>query len=330
MTIVLLLLGCNGQLITLGQAPSSAAAGASAQGGVPADAGSASGAAGSGESTGGAEGNAGSAGSAGTQEPLFDPPVLLDALASDYEDDNPTLTSDLLEIYFTSTRAGGPGNADVWTARRASPDDPFDAPEPVVEASTDQFDSSPAVEGDGLTLWVAQSRSDGIGGLDIWRLNRPARGDAWQAPELVPELSSALDDIPRPTGNHGLTMPLGSRRAGGMYLSYLATRPSVTSAFGEPVLISELVTDGSNTADAFLTADGLTLFFAQAISGSGDLYVAQRADTSSGFESQLALSTINTSADDRDPWLSPDGTRLYFSSDRDGTLNIYEARRQTE
>jgi len=115
-----------------------------------------------------------------------------------------------------------------------------------------------------------------------------------------------------------------------MYLSYLATRPSVTSAFGEPVLISELVTDGSNTADAFLTADGLTLFFAQAISGSGDLYVAQRADTSSGFESQLALSTINTSADDRDPWLSPDGTRLYFSSDRDGTLNIYEARRQTE
>jgi len=325
--MVWLLLGCNGQLITLGQAPSSAAAGASAQGGVPADAGSASGAAGSGESTGGAAGNAGSA---GTQEPLFDPPELLESLASSYPDDNPTLTSDLLEIYFISTRPGGLGNADVWTARRSSPDDPFDAPEPVLEASTDQFDSSSAVEGDGLTLWVAQSRTDGIGGLDILRLDRQSSDDAWQAPVLAPELSSTLDDIPRPTGNHGLTMPLGSRRAGGMYLTYLANRPSITSAFAEPVLISELVADDRNTADAFLTDDGLTLFFAQAVSGSGDLYVAQRADRSSGFDPQLALSTINTTADDRDPWLSPDGTLLYFSSDRDGALNIYQARRQTE
>ena len=28
---------------------------------------------------------------------------------------------------------------------------------------------------------------------------------------------------------------------------------------------------------------------------------------------------------ERDPWLSPDGKHLFFSSDRDGTLSIYEA-----
>ena len=33
----------------------------------------------------------------------------------------------------------------------------------------------------------------------------------------------------------------------------------------------------------------------------------------------------NTSHDERDPWLSPDRKLLFFSSDRDGKLNIYVA-----
>src|SRR6188768_3575031 len=42
--------------------------------------------------------------------------------------DNPTLTADLLEIYFTSDRAG---QGDVWFARRASTGQQFGAPEPI-------------------------------------------------------------------------------------------------------------------------------------------------------------------------------------------------------
>jgi hypothetical protein len=42
------------------------------------------------------------------------------------------------------------------------------------------------------------------------------------------------------------------------------------------------------------------------------------------------LGSLNTDADERDPWLSPDGQRLYFASDRDGVLNIYEARLRSQ
>ena len=37
------------------------------------------------------------------------------------------------------------------------------------------------------------------------------------------------------------------------------------------------------------------------------------------------LDDLNTAGDERDPWLTPDGKTLYFTSDRDGALNIYTA-----
>jgi Tol biopolymer transport system component len=38
-----------------------------------------------------------------------------------------------------------------------------------------------------------------------------------------------------------------------------------------------------------------------------------------------ALDDLNTPGDERDPWLTADGTTLYFTSDRGGALNIYPA-----
>ena len=49
----------------------------------------------------------------------FDPPQIVAELASNARTDNPTLTADLLEIYFTTDRVSG--NGDVWVARRSNP-----------------------------------------------------------------------------------------------------------------------------------------------------------------------------------------------------------------
>ena len=35
------------------------------------------------------------------------------------------------------------------------------------------------------------------------------------------------------------------------------------------------------------------------------------------------MSELNSTADERDPWLSPDGTMLYFSTDVSGALDLY-------
>src|SRR3954469_3491709 len=91
--------------------------------------------------------------------------------------DNPTLTSDLLEIFFTSTRDSG--NGDIWTARRPSADLPFDPPTAVQELNTSSFETSAAVAANGLTLWLGSDRSGGVGGTDIWVSTRPTRSTPW-------------------------------------------------------------------------------------------------------------------------------------------------------
>ena len=56
-----------------------------------------------------------------------------------------------------------------------------------------------------------------------------------------------------------------------------------------------------------------------------DLFVAWRQSTSEPFSFTQALDDLNTGGDERDPWLTADGKTLYFTSDRDGALNIYTA-----
>lgn len=264
-------------------------------------------------------------GKAQPSETRWSVPRLVTELASDAVDDNPTLTGDMLEIYFTSRREGGAGSTDIWVARRQHVSEPFGAPEPVVELNTSKFESSPAVSADGLTLWFGSERAGGLGDVDIWRSQRSSRDEPWSPPEHVAELSSSSADIPRPLGDGERVMPLGSRRnEEGIYWTYFARRSSVDEAFGEPELVAELASPDASIVDAFLSADGLTLWFNRTpLDGKGDLYVATRPDRESPFGPPELVAELSTEDEERDPWVSPDGRTLYFASDRDGDLQIY-------
>jgi hypothetical protein len=254
--------------------------------------------------------------------PSFGPPTLITELGSEGKDDNPTLTADLREIYFTSTRND---EADVWFAQRDSVDEPFAEPVLVAEVNSADFESSPAVALDGLTLWVGSRREGGLGGVDIWVSRRENRDQAWSTPEPVAELNSEQDDIPRPLGDAERRMPLGSRRDNDYYLTYIAERGGPDEAFSPPVLLSELVVDGASTADAFLLADGTGLLLVHSVDERGDVYFAARQGDN--FAATQPLDSLNTEFDERDPWLSPDGQTLFFASDRGGSLQIYQATR---
>ena len=90
------------------------------------------------------------------------------------------------------------------------------------------------------------------------------------------------------------------------------------------MLVDELTVAGQSTVDGFLTEDGLTLFFSSAASeGEGDLYYATRAVPEGAFGAPIPIVELNTGADERDPWLSPDGQSFYFSSDTSGNLDLY-------
>jgi WD40-like Beta Propeller Repeat len=253
----------------------------------------------------------------------FAEPVRLSTISSDGKDDNPTLTADLRELYFLSTRDG---DADVFVATRASVDEPFGSPVRVDVASSDKDDASPAISLDGQTLWVGQNAGDDDN-TDIWFSTR-LPDQSWSALQNATSLNSSEKDIPRqPAGTFELTiMPLGSQRNGGEYQTFFAISER-GGELGMPAPIPELEI-GARVIDGFLTQDLLTLFFS---SGSGedegDLFLTTRASLDSPFGAPVPLDAgiINTEHDERDPWLSPDGRRLFFTSNRDGNHDIYEA-----
>ncbi len=304
----------------------------------------------------------------------FHVPAPVTELASPSRTDNPTLTGDMLELYFTSNRDGGVGDGDVWVAKRATLADPFGTPALVDGVNTDSFETSSAISTDGLTLWFGSARPGGLGATDIWMTQRATRNDPWSTPLDLVGINSSAEDIPRPPGFHGTVMPMASGRASSTYQTYFATRPGSSASFGNPVPVPGIDASEGLIVDGFLTDDGLTLFYSAApileqsgregdagdagwrdggnpgwhgdaggghagdagaradagappdagpMLGTSDLFVAFRRSTTEPFGLIQPLTDLNTSANERDPWLSPDATMFYFTSDRDGVPNIY-------
>ncbi|HET8935876.1 MAG TPA: hypothetical protein VFN67_20655 [Polyangiales bacterium] len=253
----------------------------------------------------------------------FSEPRLLTELASTAKTDNPSLSADMLEMYFTSERTG---NADLYVAERSSVQTSFSAPVRIDALSTEGVETSPAISADGLSLYWASDREGGLGDLDIWLSTRPSRGAPWSAPENQRALNSIGKDLPRLPGFHDSVMPLSSDRADhGYYAIWFAQADQETHSFVSPAAVPELHFEHDSTVDAYLTDDGLTLFYVTGPAvGAADMFVASRRNTDAAFEDFAPLHDLNTASDERDPWLSADGSRFFFSSNRSGRYAIYE------
>lgn len=240
------------------------------------------------------------------------------------EESSPTLTADLLEIYFGSARAGL-GGGDVWWARRSDRALPFEPPELLAAVSSADREVSPVISADGLTLWVGSDRPGGGGGIDIWQAERPSRAADWGELRNVSELNSSRDDLPRPLGYGERMMPLASRREERNYQTYLARRAGAAAPWAAVDAVDQLWLEGSAMQGGFLTDDGLQLFFHRETSTSAELFVSWRRSPSEPFAELLPLTALNVGPRQRDPWISADETRFFFTSDRqpEGGFDIY-------
>lgn len=252
----------------------------------------------------------------------------LDSLNSTFKEDNPTLTADMLLVCFTSNRPEGPGDSDIWCAEREHIEQGFGAPQEQSLLNSAAFESSAAIDLDGLTLWFGSERAGGQGGLDVYRSTRIERSAPFGMPEVVSSLNSPQDDIPRPTAQGGSVMPLASRRESDVYWTYFASQVE-DKGFAQPKLVEELARPGEVIVDAQLSEDGLLLVFTRSLvdgDDPGDLFAAERLSLTEPFSEPSALKGVNSAFDDRDPWLSPDGLTLYFASDRSGDFELYRAQ----
>jgi hypothetical protein len=99
--------------------------------------------------------------------------------------------------------------------------------------------------------------------------------------------------------------------------------------------IINLSTAGAMESCPFITKDGLSLYYASNVTdgpGNRDLYVSQRISLDSPWGTPQKLgSNINTSgADERCPYVTPDGHRLIFVRGTSSGDNFYMSTRQKE
>jgi len=107
----------------------------------------------------------------------FSAPTRIEGLSTTLAgEDDPSLTADLLEIFFQR-------GADIYTSKRASVADAWPDATLVAELDSPALNVSPFVMPDGLTIYFGSER--GGTGMDIYRSTRTGRADAWGAPLLV-------------------------------------------------------------------------------------------------------------------------------------------------
>ena len=251
----------------------------------------------------------------------FGTPTLVASLSDPAaDDDDPTLTADLLEIYFNSPRAGGQG-LDIWHAIRASPTDQFGTPFPVTQLNSPSTEDTPGIAADGLTIWFASDRN---GNKDIYVSTRPDRGSGWSIPVVVTALSSAnADSCPEPSPTQ-LRMIVCQGAAGDRTL-YESTRAATGAPWTLPVALASL-NEATDQTSGFLHSP-FEIWFSSVKDGPQSIYTAVRADVSSPFDAPMLVPVINDGSTNDDPWLSPDGRLIVFSSARSGIHEIWQATR---
>ncbi|TAE32481.1 MAG: hypothetical protein EAZ92_01485 [Candidatus Kapaibacterium sp.] len=161
---------------------------------------------------------------------VFPKPAPLEALNTNDFNAHPALSPSGRSVVFSSTRSGGRGGTDLWTANRDESgawQQPVNLGE-VLNSSQDEI--TPHLQSDD-SLYFASNGFGGKGGFEIYLSVRI--DGRWQAPVPLPELNSEYDDsdFAMLPGNIGV---FASNRAGGrggldLYVSRLVPASQLVS-----------------------------------------------------------------------------------------------------
>ena len=257
---------------------------------------------------------------------LFAPGVV----STDAEEFRIAFAPDGREAYLTRRPPGGV--QQIYVTRFA--DGSWTAPA-LASFSTD-VEEEPFVTADGQRLLFSSRRPrPGVRQTDrsdnLWVMDRT--GDDWGPPRPLP----AAINRPRATeAGWPVASELGATLLPDGRLLYWTARADAEDAdlyiadpdgdtFGRPVPLGPPVNSDVFESAAAVSPDGRHLVFQRlgASDGTGqeDLYVA--VHTGNGWGEVRPLGVLNTPANESFPSFSPDGTSLFFASDRAGDWSVY-------
>ena len=129
-------------------------------------------------------------------DPFSNVHVIAELVSGTDVNDDPFLSADGLRLVFASSRRGsGTHGLDLFETTRPARDAPFAMPVELAALDSDVDDGSPTLSADGLEIFFASTRPGGPGASDVYTAHRPALDQPFGPPQLVPELSSAMDDV---------------------------------------------------------------------------------------------------------------------------------------
>ena len=262
----------------------------------------------------------------------FGPVSLMPAPINDeHENATPSLSRDMLTMYFASNRPGTEGISDIWMSTRATISSPWTEPTRLPDSiNSGRVEMSPSISADGLELYFRRAdtfaEGDGIRG-ELYVSTRGSQSDPWGlAEKLAAPINLPGFDQNEPSISmfDGLELYFNSTRPedDGQDI-YFARRATPLDPFGEPELFRPV------SGSPFLSADGLKFFFVTPVLetlGADDFYVMTRDTPDGEFGVPIHLAGISSSAEDWSLIISADESTVYFSTTRGGgRLKIWQA-----
>jgi len=224
------------------------------------------------------------------------------------------LSADELTAYFC--RLGSAAPTQGITASRVSVTSTFSTPTTLVITNNNSAEvMSPSVTADGLTLYFTSNRSGTAGLHDIYRATRATTTTDFGSIANVSELNTSADEQDVYAVPDGSAVYFSSSRSNGqIYSIYRAAKSGGSGGtFGAPVEV--LAMAAKDVSYPVVSPDELTLFYQVGM----DMFETHRASTTAPFVAGTALTALNTTQSSEFPdWISADGCRLYFQTDRPG------------
>lgn len=258
----------------------------------------------------------------------FGPPKALDGpVNSSGLEDAPSLTADELTMVFE--RTVDLTNRTIVVATRASRTAAFSAPTPVTELQQGLNVAAvvtPTITDDGLAIFYAGEIGDEA---DIYSASRAVITAPFSNARKLGRVNSNRVEVYPSVMHDGAELWFTSERLGGITRHLFRSVRDNIGAYQDPTLVTELQSS-NNEAGVALSADGLTIYFGTDRPGGlggSDIWIAKRPSLQAAFGTPTPVTELSSTAEDRPAWLSRDGCRMYFTSDRAGTMDIFMAAR---
>jgi Tol biopolymer transport system component len=250
----------------------------------------------------------------------FGPPTLITSLLAPLHEVNARFLPDELTVFFQVKEADDSNH--LYTASRPSLGAPFTTPKRVDVLNSADSEGQPTLTGDGRTIFF--SRWPRNNSSRIYTSRRPTLDAAFAPPSQLPILQNGGVSGPYvvPDGN-------ALYYVAGDVVAEIHRATKAETGFSDGILVSEIGSDAGEL-DPTVTPDELTIYFASFRTGQWDIWMATRAKRDGPFSNIHPVEELNTSFEEYAAWISADGCRLYFSSNRlrgDSDHDLYVAER---